>query len=95
MPRYRRLGYVALNVSDLDRARAFYEHQLGLQASGEGPDGAAFFRCGFAHHDIALYRGAAPGLNGRFPIAQPTIIEAPEAAAVRRFRPFARRRWNR
>jgi 2,3-dihydroxy-p-cumate/2,3-dihydroxybenzoate 3,4-dioxygenase len=63
MPRYRRLAYVALNVSDLARARAFYEGQLGLQPSGEGPDGALFFRCGFAHHDVVLYRGAEPGLK--------------------------------
>lgn len=61
--RYRRLGTVALNVSDLGRARAFYESQLGLQPSGEGPDGALFFRCGFAHHDVVLYRGAEPGLK--------------------------------
>jgi 2,3-dihydroxy-p-cumate/2,3-dihydroxybenzoate 3,4-dioxygenase len=63
MPRYRRLGYVALNVSDLARARTFYESQLGLQPSGEGPAGELFFRCGFAHHDIALYHSAEPGLK--------------------------------
>jgi 2,3-dihydroxy-p-cumate/2,3-dihydroxybenzoate 3,4-dioxygenase len=63
MPRYRRLGYVALNVSDLARARAFYEGQLGLMPSGEGAGGEVFFRCGFAHHDIVLYQGAEPGLK--------------------------------
>jgi 2,3-dihydroxy-p-cumate/2,3-dihydroxybenzoate 3,4-dioxygenase len=62
MPRYERLGYVALNVSDLGRARAFYEGQLGLQPSGEGEDGALYFRCGADHHAIALYRGE-PGLK--------------------------------
>src|ERR1700722_16186379 len=63
MPRYRRLAYVALNVSDLARARGFYEGQLGLQPSGEGTEGEVFFRCGFAHHDIVLYQGAEPGLK--------------------------------
>jgi 2,3-dihydroxy-p-cumate/2,3-dihydroxybenzoate 3,4-dioxygenase len=63
MPRHRRLGYVALNVSDLARARAFYEAQVGLQPSGEGPGGEAFFRCGVAHHDIVLYQGSEPGLK--------------------------------
>ena len=28
--RYRRLGYLALNVSDLDKSRAFYTDILGL-----------------------------------------------------------------
>jgi 2,3-dihydroxy-p-cumate/2,3-dihydroxybenzoate 3,4-dioxygenase len=63
MPRYRKLGYVALNVSDVGRARAFYETQLGLQPGGEGPGGDVFFRCGFEHHAIMLSRGAAPGLK--------------------------------
>jgi 2,3-dihydroxy-p-cumate/2,3-dihydroxybenzoate 3,4-dioxygenase len=63
MPRYRRLAYVALNVSDLARARGFYEGQLGLQPSGEGTGGEAFFRCGVAHHDIVLYQSAEPGLK--------------------------------
>ncbi len=61
MPRYRKLGYVALNVADLARSRAFYENQLGLEPSGEGA-GALFFRCGFEHHAVALYEGA-PGLK--------------------------------
>lgn len=63
MPRYRKLGYVALNVSDVARARAFHETMVGLQPSGEGADGAVFFRCGFEHHTLVLYRGAAPGLK--------------------------------
>ncbi|HZT51426.1 MAG TPA: VOC family protein [Stellaceae bacterium] len=62
MPRYEKLGYVALNVTDLARACAFYEGQLGLQPSGAA-EGAAFFRCGADHHAVVLYRGAAPGLK--------------------------------
>jgi len=63
MPRYRKLGYVALNVTDIGRACAFYEGQLGLQPSGAGEGGAAFFRCGFEHHDVVLFPGAEPGLK--------------------------------
>jgi 2,3-dihydroxy-p-cumate/2,3-dihydroxybenzoate 3,4-dioxygenase len=63
MPRYEKLGYVALNVTDLDRARAFYEGQLGLQPSGAGEDGALYFRCGADHHAVALYRAGEPGLK--------------------------------
>ena len=55
MPRYRKLGYVALNVTDLRRARSFYAEMLGLEPSGTGPDGEAFFRCGSDHHTIMLH----------------------------------------
>jgi 2,3-dihydroxy-p-cumate/2,3-dihydroxybenzoate 3,4-dioxygenase len=63
MPRYRKLGYVALNVSDVARARKFFADEVGLQPSGDGPGGEAFFRCGAGHHDVVLYQGAAPGLK--------------------------------
>lgn len=63
MPRYDKLGYVALNVTDLARASAFYDGMLGLQPSGEGERGELFLRCGFGHHDVVLYRAAAPGLK--------------------------------
>ncbi|HXQ51418.1 MAG TPA: VOC family protein [Stellaceae bacterium] len=76
MPRYRKLGYVALNVSDLARARTFYEGQLGLQPSGEGAHGEAFFRCGFEHHAIALYHGTEPGLKRiGFELETPASVE--------------------
>jgi 2,3-dihydroxy-p-cumate/2,3-dihydroxybenzoate 3,4-dioxygenase len=41
MVRYRKLGYVALNVTDLERSCAFYEKIVGFQANGHGDDGAA------------------------------------------------------
>ena len=54
MEGYEKLGYMALNVSDVGRSKEFYERQVGLQVSGES-DGIAFLRCSEDHHNIALY----------------------------------------
>ena len=62
MIRYGKLGYVALNVSDVARAADFYREHVGLAAAGEGPGGVRYFRCGNSHHDIALHPGR-PGLK--------------------------------
>jgi 2,3-dihydroxy-p-cumate/2,3-dihydroxybenzoate 3,4-dioxygenase len=63
MEGYEKLGYVALNVSDVAKSRDFYEKQVGLQRSGDLEDGTAFLRCSEDHHTIALYRGDRPGLK--------------------------------
>jgi 2,3-dihydroxy-p-cumate/2,3-dihydroxybenzoate 3,4-dioxygenase len=63
MARYSRLGYVALNVTDIERSVDFYERLLGLQLVGRGADGEAYFRCGDDHHNVVLYRAAAAGLK--------------------------------
>ena len=63
MLRYRRLGYVALNVTDLKCSREFYEDTLGLQFDGEGPGGELFFRTGGEHQGVVLFRGDKPGLK--------------------------------
>jgi len=34
MIRYKKLGYVELNVSDLDRSRKFYQDIVGLEFVG-------------------------------------------------------------
>ena len=44
MIRYRKLGYVELNVSDLDRSETFYRDIVGLQHVGKRADGAVLFR---------------------------------------------------
>ena len=62
MIRYRKLGYVALNVSDVARSTAFYVDQVGLADGGPGPDGARFLRCSTSHHDLMLCPGT-PGLK--------------------------------
>ncbi len=55
MFRYARLEYVALNVTDMDRSRQFYEQLWGLQPAGFGAAGELFLRCSSKHHDVVLY----------------------------------------
>jgi 2,3-dihydroxy-p-cumate/2,3-dihydroxybenzoate 3,4-dioxygenase len=62
MEGYEKLGYVALNVSDIGRSRDFYHKQVGLQMSGEA-EGVAFLRCSEDHHSLALYASDRPGLK--------------------------------
>jgi 2,3-dihydroxy-p-cumate/2,3-dihydroxybenzoate 3,4-dioxygenase len=57
MGRYRKLGYVALNVSDVSRSARFYEHIVGLTHVGVGEQGEVFLRCSGNHHDVVLYHG--------------------------------------
>ena len=59
--RYEKAGYVALNVTDLDRTTEFATASFGLSPAGEGPDGERFFRCGPQHHDVVLYQNDEPG----------------------------------
>lgn len=60
MTRYRKLGYVELNVSDLPRSRAFYEEMVGLQFVDEGP-GFVRFRCDSDPYSVVLHQAAVPG----------------------------------
>ena len=41
-----RLGQVAINAKDVERAAAFYEQKLGLKLLFKAPPGLAFFNCG-------------------------------------------------
>jgi len=52
--RYKKLGYIVLNVTDIEKSTKFATDVFGLDASGESADGARFFRSGTAHHDIIL-----------------------------------------
>src|SRR5690606_29409662 len=62
MIRYARLGYVALNVTDLDRSCAFYREVVGLQEVPSTNPALRLLRCSEQHQDIVLYRGE-PGLK--------------------------------
>jgi len=61
--RFKRLGYVALSVTDLGRSRHFYEDLVGLTGDDETSGSVAFLRCSGKHHDLALYQAAKPGLK--------------------------------
>ena len=58
--RYRKLGYLALNVSDIERSTDFATKIYGLELFDEGGDGERFFRIGHDHHDIILAPAASP-----------------------------------
>ena len=60
--RHRRLGYVALNVTDLDRSIDFYRDLVGLDVS-ERHEGMASLRCGRDHHNVLLCASEEPGLK--------------------------------
>jgi 2,3-dihydroxy-p-cumate/2,3-dihydroxybenzoate 3,4-dioxygenase len=60
--RYRRLGYIALNVPDLAASVDFYRDVVGLELTEEIPGEAAYFRCGPERYHLALHRGE-PGLK--------------------------------
>ena len=59
--RYRRVGYVALNVTDIERTHAFATDIFGLTYSGAGPSGERFYRSGSEHHSVVLYPAHDPG----------------------------------
>ena len=61
--RYHKLGYVALNVSDVTKSTAFYRDIVGLDVSENVGEDAAYLRCGRDHHNVVLYRGTTPGLK--------------------------------
>jgi len=60
--RYKRLGYVALNVTDLARSTAFYRDLVGLAVSESGDDLTAL-RCSQDHHNMLLYPAKQAGLK--------------------------------
>ncbi len=60
--RYRKPGYLALNVSDLDRSVKYYTELVGLQLESRSAD-VAYLRCSEDHHNIALYHAAVPGIK--------------------------------
>ncbi len=62
MIRYNKLGYVALNVTDLEKSKDFYENIVGLEPTSQVGNEAAFFTCSRDHHNIILYQGEEPGL---------------------------------
>jgi len=76
MIRYKKLGYVAFNVSNLDKSIAFYRDMVGLDHVKTNDQGEAFLSCNSDHHNILLVQGK-PSLK-RIAFQ----LESPEQLAV-------------
>jgi 2,3-dihydroxy-p-cumate/2,3-dihydroxybenzoate 3,4-dioxygenase len=61
--RYRKPGYVALNVTDLHRSIRFYVDTVGLQLETREGDDVAYLRCSEDHHNVVLYRAPVAGIK--------------------------------
>ena len=74
--RYRKLGYVALNVTDVARTTEFATVTFALEDTGKGPAGEQFLSCGAEHHDIVLYQNKEPGfVRGAWELETPEDVE--------------------
>ena len=61
--RYRKPGYVALNVTDLEKSIGFYRDLVGLQLEARSGDDVAYLRCSDDHHNVVLYRSDTAGIR--------------------------------
>ena len=61
--RYKKLGYVAINVTDLDRSVKYYRDTVGMEVSEVRKNEVAFMRCDEHHHSLAFYPSKTPGLK--------------------------------
>jgi 2,3-dihydroxy-p-cumate/2,3-dihydroxybenzoate 3,4-dioxygenase len=78
--RYRKVGYVALNVTDIARTTEFATHTFALENTGTGPSGEQFLSCGPEHHDVVLYQNKEPGLvRGAWELESPGDVERAHA----------------
>src|SRR5258708_8312560 len=105
MIRYKKLGYVELNVSDIEKSRKFYEDIVGLEFVGKRSDGAVMFRCddedsrsvilhqkqpaGFKSVGWQLENGSQLALP-HHPPREVTVPSERHAPEQRRLRPAAR-----
>ena len=81
--RYRKLGYVALNVTDIARTTEFATRTFVLENSGTGPSGEQFLSCGPEHHDVVLYQSKEPGfVRGAWELESPEDVETAKALCV-------------
>lgn len=61
LPGIRRVGQIAVRITELDRAVTFYRDVLGLTFLFQAPPGLAFFDCGGVR--LMLSRAEAPELD--------------------------------
>ena len=62
MIRYKKLGYVALGVTDLEKSVTYYRDLVGLQLNLQ-EEGVAYFSCSDDHHNLVLYQSDVAGLK--------------------------------
>jgi len=62
--RYKGLGYLVLDVPDIERSTRFATEVFGLDLVSEGPDGSRCFRGSLNHHDI-IFRPATKPMAAR------------------------------
>lgn len=63
MIRFKKLGYIALNVTDVERSLEFYRDVIGLGQTGPVQDGVAFLTTGSDYHNIMLFPSDKPGVK--------------------------------
>lgn len=75
--RYAKPGYLALNVTDLERSVAFYRDLVGLDVEDVADGDAAYLRCSDDHHNLVLRRAAEPGFKRMgFQLASAADVDA-------------------
>jgi 2,3-dihydroxy-p-cumate/2,3-dihydroxybenzoate 3,4-dioxygenase len=63
MTRYRKLGYVELNVESIARSEPFYRDVVGLQHVGRRQDGSVLLRCDTDVYSVVLHEKTPAGLK--------------------------------
>lgn len=63
MIRYRKLGYLAFNVTDLNKSVSFYENLVGLTSRARNPGEPALLSCTSDQQCVALYPAREAGLK--------------------------------
>lgn len=86
--RHRRFGYVALNVTDIEKTSKFATEVFGLDFAGEGAGSQRFFRCSPKHHDIIL----RPAKQAAF--VRASLELETEEDLDKAFRHFSQLGWN-
>lgn len=77
--RYRKPGYVGLNVSNLERSIRFYRDLVGLTLE-QSDGGVAYLRCSSDHHNVVLYQSDSVGIKRMaFELESPADLASAEA----------------
>ena len=61
--RYKKLGYLALNVTNIERSHEFVTKVYGLDAAGAGEGGERYYRVCHDHHSVVLHQAKTAGFK--------------------------------